>query len=465
MRRRRRTLAGAVRTARQWDLGEMEQGFSKWLALPTDFGSPKRRRLFSPCRVFWLFLAQALSADQTCREAVRGFLAWLAAATGRKASPNTAAYCQARSRLPRGSIEGVAKALGASLSAAEGAAMRWRGRRVKVVDGTGLTMPDTPANQAVYPQSKRQKAGCGFPAMKVVGLFSLATGALLGLAKGRLETSERPLFRRLWPLLDPGDVVLADRGFCGYAEFYWLLRQGVDSVMRNHQRRTVGLSLVRRLGAGDRLVAWRKSRQGPDWLSRQMWQAVPDGLTVREIRFSVDIPGFRTKAVTLVTTLLDVERFSKQDFMDLYRRRWRVELYFRDIKITLGMDVLRCKTPDMVHKELIMHEIAYNLVRALMLEAAQTFDAPLDRLSFKGAVVAVRHFAPMLAVAHLGVKRRRRLIAALLDSIARDRNPDRPDRTEPRAVKRRPKNYQRLTAPRSVFKESPHRNRYRKSLS
>jgi hypothetical protein len=454
-----------VGTARRWDLGEMERGFSKWLALPSDFGNPKRHRLFSPSRVFWLFLTQVLSADRTCREVVRGFLLWLAAATGRTASPNTAGYCQARSRLRLSWIEEVARALGAKLSAAERPAMRWHGRRVKVVDGTGLSMPDTPENQAVYPQSKRQKAGCGFPTMKVVGLFSLASGAFLALAKGCLDVSERALFRTLWPHLESGDVVLADCGFCGYAEFHCLREQGVHSVMRNHQRRKVGLSLVRRLGPGDRLVAWHKARLGPKWMSREAWRAIPDRLTVREIHFSVAIPGFRTKSVTLVTTLVNVKRFSKQDFMDLYRRRWQVELSLRDIKTTMGMDELRCLTPDMVHKELVMYEIAYNLVRALMLEAARPSDVPLERLSFKGSVVAVRQWAPVLATAHLSAKRRRQMIAALLDSIARDLNPDRPNRTEPRAVKRRPKNYQRLTGHRRTFREAPHRNHYRKSLS
>jgi len=455
----------AVRTARQWDLGEMEQGFEEWLALPSDFGNPKRHRLFSPSRVFWLFLTQVLSADRTCREVVRGFLVWLAAATGRKASPNTAGYCQGRARLKLPWIEEIARALSAKLCAAERPAMRWQGRRVKVVDGTGLSMPDTPANQAVYPQSKRQKAGCGFPTMKVVGLFSLASGALLALAKGCLDVSERSLFSSLWPHLERGDVVLADCGFCGYAEFYCLRQQGVHSVMRNHQRRTVGLSLVRRLGPGDRLVAWHKSNYGPNWMSREEWQVIPDGLTAREIRFSVEIRGFRTKSITLVTTLVDVKRFTKQDFMDLYRRRWEVELFLRDIKITMGMDVLRCLTPDMVHKEVVMYEIAYNLVRALMLHAARTFDVPLGRLSFKGCAVTLRQWAPVLATSHLNAKRRRQMTAALLESIARDPNPHRPNRTEPRAVKRRPKNYQRLTGPRRTFRESPHRNHYRKSLS
>ena len=406
-----------------------------------------------------------LSADRACREAVRKFLAWLAMEKGETASPDTAAYCKARARLEQEDLDSANAQVVESIQATPGAGRLWHGRRVKVVDGTGLSMPDTPANQAVYPQSKRQKRGCGFPLMKVVALFSLSTGALLGIAKGAMNISERALFRKLWKRFNPGDVVLADRGFCGYATFLLLARRGVDCVMRNHQRRTVGLSQLKRFGKGDRLIQWRKSAVGPKWLDVAAWRAMPARLLLREIHFRVEVPGFRTEAVTVVTTLLDPKAFPTDAFVELYRRRWLAELFLRDIKTTLGMDILRCKSPRMIHKELTMYGIAYNLIRALMLEAASQHPVPLDRISFKGTVATVRQWAPVMAAADAGPQTRRRLLAALLECLARDRLPHRPNRTEPRAVKRRPKNYQRLTRPRHTFKECPHRNHYKNPLS
>lgn len=406
-----------------------------------------------------------LSADRACREVVRKSLAWLALDQGQTASPNTAAYCKARARLGQEDLDRAGAQVVESVQARPNAKRLWHGRHVKIVDGTGISMPDTPENQALYPQSKGQRRGCGFPLMKLVALFSLGTGAMVGLAKGAKTLSERFLFRRLWNLLEPGDVVLADRGFCGFATFFLLAQRGVDCVMRNHQRRTVGLSKIKRLGKGDRLIQWHQSAARPKWLDKAAWRAMPARLLLREIRFRVEVPGFRTEAVTIVTTLLDPKAFRTDAFVDLYRRRWMAELFLRDIKTTLGMDVLRCKTPEMIHKELTMYCIAYNLIRAIMLEAATQHGVPLDRVSFKGTVVAIRQWAPVMAAARLGDNKRRRLLAALLECIARDRLPNRPNRTEPRAVKRRPKNYQRLTQPRHVFKECPHRNRYKKSLS
>lgn len=324
-------------------------------------------------------------------------------------------------------------------------------------------MPDTAENQAVYPQSWRQKPGCGFPVMRVVALFSLATGAILAVAKDTLRVAERTLFRRLWSRLDPGDVVLADRGFCGYADFVCLAQRGVDSVMRKNARRSVGATPGRRLGKGDRLVHWHKTGRCPKWLEPDAWKAMADRLTVREIHFVVDIPGFRTRAITVSTTLLDPQAYPTDAFIELYRRRWMAELFLRDIKTTLGMDVLSCKSPDMVHKELLMYLIAYNLVRALMLEASLRHGVPVHRMSFKGTLSTVREWAPILASASR--TRRRALVDHLLAILARDPLPHRPNRVEPRARKRRPKNYQLLSKPRHAFKEIKHRNKHKKPLS
>ena len=460
-----RRVAAEVRRLRQqkvWELGGL---FSPWLELPESFGSPKRRRLFPPWRTFWLFLTQVLSADKACREVVRGFLAWLAFEGGATASPKTAAYCKARRRLRLRDLQGVHGQVCRAVQVPPRARDLWLGRAVKVADGSALSMPDTAANRRIYPQSPRAKPGCGFPLMRIVGIFSLATGTLLDLAKGTLRVHERTLFHQLWHLLEPGDVVLADCGFCSYADYYCLSQRGIDSVMGNHPRRSVGLTVLRKFRKGDRLLAWHKTGSCPEWLSRADWDAMPDRLPVREIRFRVDVPGFRTRAITVATTLLDPKAYPTSAFPDLYRRRWMAELFLRDIKISLGMDILRCKTPAMVHRELLVYQIAYNLIRGLMVQAARTAGLPVYRISFKGSVATVRQWAPVFAASVLTPRKRNRLFRTLLSVLARDPVPDRPNRSEPRARKRRPKNYQLLNKPRRLFKEIQHRNRYRKALS
>ena len=328
-------------------------------------------------------------------------------------------------------------------------------------------MPDTVANQEKYPQPKGQEEGCGFPVMRIVGIFSLTTGVLLDVAKHALSVHERTLFRSLWDLFEPGDVALADRGFTGFADFFYLKERGVEPVMRKHQRRNKGVTQLKRLGKKDRLLAWHKMtlHQRPKWLSKQQWEAMPDRLIVRQLTVAVDVPGFRTKSLVIVTTLLDPKAFPEGAFAELYRKRWAVELYLRHLKTTMGMDVLRCKTPEMVDKELYMHLIAYNLVRAIMLEAATAYAVHLERLSFKGSIVTIGQWAPTLAQAQSGTEGHDTLYESMLHYIAADPVPHRPNRTEPRARKRRPKNYPLLNKPRGQFKEIPHRNHYSKAKS
>lgn len=433
--------------------------FGKWVELPEGFGSPKRRRLYHPSQVFWLFLSQVLAADRACRETVRRFLGWLAL-EGKTASAGNGGYCRARQRLNQAHLDGVHKRLAGRIRSEHVGRGLWYGLVVKLVDGSGLSMPDTRKNQKRYPQPKGAKKGCSFPVMRVTALFCLATGVLIDLAKGPLRVGERAQFRSLWPLLEAGDVVLADRGFCGYAEFWFLLRRGVQCVMRNHQRRTVGKTRLKRLGRNDWLVAWHKSKAGPKWPSKAVWRRLPETLEVREISFRVPVKGFRTKAITVATTLLDPVAFPTQAFADLYRRRWQAELFLRDIKTTLGMDVLRCKSPDMVHKELTLYMIAYNLVRLTMLEASAQEDVLVESVSFKGTLATLRQWAPLFLAASR--HRRKSLWPRLLATLARDPVPRRPNRFEPRARKRRPKNYQLLNKPRRAFKEIRHRSKYTK---
>lgn len=460
------SLATCLRHINQHSLSDLTEIFAPWIDLPETFGPPARRRFFSPLsRTFWLFLSEVLSADRSCRETVRKALAWLALQTGKTASPNTAAYCKARARLILEDIDAVRHRVTERIQDLYAGQYLWYGRQVKILDGTGLSMPDTPANRAAWPISRRAKPGCGFPVMRLVALFSLATGLILEVAKGTLRNDERSLARSIWHLLEPGDVLLADRGFCGYADFFYLTLRGADCVMRNHHRRTKGLSVLRKISKGDRLILWHKTGRSPKWLHPQQWHEMPKTFNIREISFRVDLPGFRTKAVTVVTTLLDHRTYPKQAFIDLYRSRWMAELFLRDIKTTMGMDILRCKSPEMIHKEISMYLIAYNLIHALMLEAASRHGVSPFRLSFKGTVATVRQWAPVIAAARLDDSRQETLIQILLAYLARDLLPFRPNRVEPRAKKRRPKNYQLLSKPRSVFKETQHRNHYRKGLS
>jgi hypothetical protein len=410
-------------------------------------------------------LSQVLDVDRSCRAAVRKFLACLAAEKGLAASPNSASYCNARARLPLKNLELIWKQAARQLEGKTSRESWWHERNVKVIDGSGLSMPDTLHNQRMYPQSKRQTPGCGFPTMRIVAAFSLATGAIIGVAKSALNCSERTLFRSLWYLLHPGDVVLADSGFCSYADFFFLKERGIDCVMRNHQRRLVGINVLKRISRGDRLVYWTKMKPCPTWLEKEQWTRVPATLLVREVQFSVEVRGFKTRTITVATTLVDHKTYTKQDLADLYHQRWKAELFLRDIKTTMGMDVLRCKTPDMVHKEIAMYLIAYNLVRALMWQSALDHNAPADRLSFKGAITTITAWAPFT----IGRKRSRRQWKKYLDllakCIANDLIPNRPNRQEPRVRKRRPKNYQLMNKPRHLCSEIQHRNKYAKPLS
>jgi hypothetical protein len=427
-------------------------------------GVNSRQRLYPLRGAFWGFLCQMLNPDTSCRQMVRQVQAlFCGAGLSTAVDEGTSAYCQARKRLP---LEILQRARVAAADHAEKLLPQvqqlWRGWRPKVVDGSSLSMADTSANQCAYPQSQSQKPGCGFPLLKIVGLFSLASGALLGYAKANKHLAELPLLFRLRKLLQPRDLLLADRGFCSYVLMALLEMMGVACLFRLHQARPADLRRGTRLGKNDRLVVWRKPLQKPRYLPKALWNRVPEELTVRMLRVQIHIPGFRTKTVTLVTTLSDAQAYPADELAALYLRRWRIELWWRHLKISMGMEVLRCKTPAMIHKELEMYLIGYNLIRGLMAEAAALHGQPVEQLSFKGSVDAVRQYSPLIAQARSG-KKQRRLMKDLLRVLALDLVPERPGRREPRAVKRRPKPYPLLTEPRQSFQEIPHRSSYRKA--
>jgi len=436
--------------------------FAERLLGPSEKGPNSRRRSLPPQVTFWAFVAQALSPKTSCREVVRRIEAWWRWGQLRSASSLTdSAYIQARQRLDLSTLHLIRAQVAWQLERTVLKEERWlAGREVKIVDGTSFSMPDTAANQAVWPQPSEQQSGCGFPVAKMVGLFSLASGALLEESVGDLHIHESLLFRSLWDRLSKGDIVLGDRGFCSYGAMAALLERGVDTVIRLHQMRKVDLRRGRRLGPGDQLVVWSKPVQPPLHVTPAQWELLPQKLAVRLIRVVVETPGFRTRSVLIATTLLDAGLYPAEAIRDLYARRWTIELHFAQIKTTLQLDVLRCQSPDMIRKELQIHLIAYNLVRALMQKAAHLHHVPLERMSFKGTLDTLRHWAAAIHASCKTPRKQAELINRMLATIAADPLPVRPGRAEPRAKKRRPKNYQLLNKPRRKMKVIAHRQKY-----
>ena len=460
-------LGPRVQHLRQQSLGHLEALFASffphWLLAQADEGPNSRERIFSVRRLFWGFLYQVLNPACPCREIVRQIQALFRLHNLGPVAAGTAGYCTARARLPLDTLQRIRHAVAAHAEKALPlAGLSWHGLQPKVIDGTTVGLPDTPPNQRAYPQSGSQKPGCGFPLMRLVGIFSLASGVLLDYAKGNKHQHELALLRQLLDRFHRQDLAIADRGFCSYALIALLRLRGVASLFRLHAARSADLRQGQRLGKNDRRLVWSKPKQKPPYLPNTLWKRLPGELTVRVLRFQLRVPGYRPAAVTLVTTLLDPKRYPAEDLARLYARRWRIELWFRDIKSTLGMERLRCQTPKMVHKELEMFLIAYNLIRALAVQASADYDVPVDRISFKGTVDASRQYSLAIAQAR-SKKKQRALVADLLRVIALDPVPDRPGRREPRAVKRRLKPYALLNQPRRQFKEIPHRSRYRKN--
>lgn len=439
-------------------LCQLSKLFEPWVPPSLLATEPYQRRRHFPTPVtFWAFLSQALSPGSTCREALRKVQSWCALHNLSIPDSDTGAYCKARKRLDPQKLRDLHRYTSDRLESRLAKHQRWCGRRVKVIDGTGVSMPDTLENQTAFPQPTSQKAGCGFPVLKIVGCFCLGTGALIHWVEGTMKNHEHVLFTKLWKLFKKGDVILTDRGFCSFEAIATLLNCQVDSVMRLHQRRDADFRKGKRIAKNQRLVHWHKPTKRPKSSPALEWKNLPNSLLLRYVKIHVSTPGFRTQQIIVVTTLTDIETYSAESLGELYFRRWSVELFFRDIKITLGMDVLRCKTPEMVRKEIIIHAIAYNLTRALMQDAATYYDVDLTRISFKGTVDTLRQWADALNTVAKNKREFERLKLQLLALVAEDLVPLRPDRVEPRAKKRRPKGYQLLTSPRHKMKVSESR--------
>jgi hypothetical protein len=409
-----------------------EAGYTTW-----------RDRLLTPVTTIQLFLLQILHGNTACSH--------LPHLSGLRFSAS--AYCQARTKLPLDLFELLLARFCASVQSHVADEGRWHGHRTFLVDGSGCSMPDTPALQAAFGQPTEQRPGCGFPVARLLGLFHAGTGVLLKLVVAPLLTHDLARVQAVHPTLQPGDVLVADRGLCSYAHLALLVQAGVQAVLRVGARQIVDFTpgrpfvqpSVRRtpavkglprsrwhtaLGPHDQLVTWLKPKTRPAWLAQETLAALPEALMLREVRYQIGTPGFRSRQITLVTTLLDAEIYRVADLAELYRLRWQVESYLDQLKTTMHMDVLHCKTMTGVRKELTVFVLIYNLVRLVILQSARLQQVDAARMSFLDAL-------RWLETSGRGVP-----LAALLV------NPARPDRVEPRVKKRRPKAFPFMIKPR-----------------
>lgn len=406
--------------------------------------------VYSPALTLWAFLSQVLFKEEqrSCAAAVARVVVMFMALGKAPPSDNTGAYCRARAKVPEPVLRRLTEDIAQGCEQAVGPPWLWKGRHVYLVDGTTFSMPDTAANQAEFPQHNVQQEGLGFPIARLVVLLSLATAMVSGYAAGPYsgkETGETALLRELLTLLSAGDVLLADRCYCSWFQIALLLQQGVDVVTRQHQLRTTDFRRGRRLGRRDHLVDWPKPDR-PDWMDAETYEQLPSRLQVRELEVQVHQPGFRVESFVVVTTLTDAHRYSREEVAQLYHQRWLAELDIRAIKCSLGMDVLRCRSPEMIRRELGTCLLAYNLIRQVMLQSAlacgvspreQSFTAALQKIAASWIIILVMESAAGAS-----------LIETHLQHIAQQRVGHRPGRVEPRAIKRRPKPHKLLTKPR-----------------
>jgi hypothetical protein len=414
-----------------------------------------RERIYDPLTTLYAFLSQAASKDSSCEDAVSRVLAERVANRKPACSTDTSSYCKARSRLPAEVIASLARETGQELDRDAAGEWLWNGRHVKIVDGSTAEMTDTLENQAEYPQSRNQKAGLGFPMLRMVVIFSLAVGTVLECAIGPCRgkrTGEQSLFRQLWDAFQPGDIVLGDCLYDAYRDIAQLKTRGVDTLFGKKQSRLADFRTGRKLGPNDHCVIWTKPRYDAQrFASRAEWEALPAEIEMREVRLQVRRSGHRTRTITIVTTLLDAELYSATALTDLFAWRWHCELDLRSLKQVLGMRRLRCQTPAMVRKELWVYLLAYNLLRVRMAQAAAVHGVPPRHLSFTAAKTHIHNFAVHMNMA--SPSDCARLEADLLKAIASCRVGQRPGRKEPRAVKTRQKKYAHLTQPRAQARQ------------
>jgi hypothetical protein len=409
--------------------------------------------VYNTAVVLWAFLSQVLADGKmrSCTAAVARVIDFAILTEQNPPSTDTSAYCAARRKLDEKALYDLVVEAAAKIEVVGPDEWLWCGRHAKLVDGFTATMPDTPENQAEFPQQKSQKAGIGFPIMRACVILSLATACVLDAAFGPYsgkQTGEPALFRQLLDSFQPGDVAVFDRCCCSYMMLALLMLRGIDACARLHQSRPRDFRRGKRLGKYDRLVTWERPRR-PEWMDEATYETIPKTLTLRMTQFNIVEPGCRTKSVTIVSTLLDAEQYSKEDIADLYGFRWNVEVDILHIKQTLNLDHLRCKTPAMVRKEFWTTLLAYNLIRRIICAAATEHGKLPRRISFTRTCTTILTAWSNLSLGLYGPK----ALKLLLEQIASLKTPHRPGRFEPRVLKRRRHRYPLMREPRPKLKQ------------
>lgn len=413
-------------------------------------GYKERSSLYTPVCTILTFLGQVLSRDHSCQEAVEGLVAHRVTSGQPACSADTGGYCKARRRIPEQAYRELARESGRQLEMEAPAEWHWCGRRIRVADGSTLRIADTEANRRAYPLQRGITPGASYPIIRVLVVFSLAVGTVIDAALRPYQgkgTGETGMLRDLADCFQERDVLLVDRYFAGYWDIAWFLRHRVDMVTRLPKSRRADFRRGKRLGRDDHLIHWKRTEQ-PDWIEEEVARHIPEELTLREVRIRVDVPGFRTQEIILVTTLLDPLEYPVVELAKLYRKRWQAELSFRSLKTHMKLEQLRCKTPSMVRKEFFMHLVGYNCVRKIAAIAARENGCRPHEISFLATMQGINEFTKRLPNA----TSTKLWSEALINTVASVRVGNRPDRIEPYAMKTRPKEYPYLTAPRQTYK-------------
>lgn len=402
-----------------------------------------RDRLYPPIKTLFIFIKQVLHPDKSCQNAVAGVVAEHIAAGKKSVSTNTGPYCKARQRLPESTIQSLVNAVGQSV--AKQARDNWKvyGRELKGVDGSTVTMADTPENQRTFPQHSNQKKGAGFPMARVVAVMSLTVGTVIDYAVDAIKgkgTGEHSLFRRIFNCIDADDILLGDRYYPNFFLMTEILARRADGIFRGQSQRHYDFRTGRILGKKDHIITWRKPSK-PAWLDQETYDAYPEEIQIRE---------FKVNGIVYVSTFLNAKKYPKKELATIYKLRWHIEMNLKSLKAIMNMDMLSCKTPEMIRKEIGIHFLAYNVIRTIMAEACAKQHAIPNQVSFKGAVQLLNKFMPYFL--NSSEHQNKILYAEFLKQIIKNRVGNRPGRLEPRAVKRRRKPFPALSRPRSIEK-------------
>lgn len=426
-----------------------------------------RQRQFGHVPMLWAWTAQILDGNESCSRGLGYIQSWSAARGIPVPTGGTGAFCRARSRMSEDFICECARRVGDALEGAVRDEDRWHGFTLKAIDGSSVKLMDTPENQEAFPQPSEQKPGCGFPVMSVSGLLNLSHGGWEEMVVGKLNDSDATLALELLDHLGEGDLLLADRAYCSYRLLCEARERGAHCVMRLHQRRESALDWRKgkRLGGHERLVTWRRPMFSnvSKSMSRAQWEALPEELVLRLIRLSCEDRQGKRRSMTVVTTLTDHRKHDGIELHALYARRWEIELRLRDIKTTLDFEMINARTPAMAVKTLAMIRFAYNLLRWLVQRASIASGRPIALISFKGVLDLIGAMHESFRHEMGRPRRRASRMRLLIELVGGRRIEPRPGRSEPRAVKRRPKPFALLTSPRHEFVEIPHRSNYRKA--